>query len=139
MSGEAQWVEVKTTKLRTKSFSASLNKLMQMDRIPVEAMFRLRAVAKAVRSEVEDFEEVLKKLLDDAAARDEAGNPIIEKQPDGNDAVKIDSAKKDHFEQEYKVLVQKTSQLKALPVAKLGKALEFLRPDDLLQLEFIVE
>jgi hypothetical protein len=136
---EEEFLEIKTSKLRSKAFQASLAKLMGLEKLPVEAMFKLRAVAKAVKSEVEDFDSVLKKLLDEAALRDEAGDPVVDKLPDGSDGVKIDSTKKAEFEEKYKELANRRSQLKSLHYQKLGSAISLLKTEDLYQLEFIVE
>lgn len=131
-------VKIKTLKLRTKTFGLSLTKLMQLDNVPVDAMFKLRGIVKAVRGEVEEFEEVLKKLLDESSLKKD-GKPVIQVLPEGGESVQIDPEKQTDFQERYKKLSAREVKLKCVSVKELGAAVSGLKPEDLYQLDFLTE
>lgn len=127
---------VKNSELN-KSTVDSLNILLELN-LPAKSAFKLMRIVKEISSLVDDKMKLEGKLLDRHMERDEAGNPILAIDENGNtipNAAKVRDIEK--FNQEIEELNSIENEIPYDKIDFEELNLETIRVKDLIKLEFL--
>ena len=133
---EATVVKMKLGKLRGNAFLTALQRAMAFEKVPVEASFKMRKIAKKIYAELEVLEEEHQKLLKKCCELD-GGKPKTVSVTDTVSQYVYKKGGKSLHEEEFKKLAALEVELPLLSPEDLGESLSQFKPEDFFQLEFI--
>jgi hypothetical protein len=125
---------MKLVKIASDSFKASLKNLMKMHKVPAQAMFKIRGIAKIANDEAAKHDELKNAIAEEFGERDASGNLVTI----GGKSVRIQKDKIKEMEAKIKELADIEVPLPEIKFSDLGQE-PTLTAEDLYELEFIVE
>ena len=117
------------------SFQEAFKKLLKKN-VPIKTAFKLKGIAKTINDELAKYNELKNALILEYAEKDEAGNPKEEVLGEER-KVRLDVSRLKEFVTKLRELDSLEVEIQTIPVEELGE--NNLLPEDLLELDFIVE
>ena len=123
-------------KIVSPKFRKSVDKLAAQE-LPIRAMFQLKGIVKQIREETTKWDELQLDAAKKWATKDEAGNPILERDDGKTSYYKMDHENMIKFASEMGELAKVEIEIAEVKISELGTVK--LTTDDLVELEFLVE
>lgn len=123
-------------KIVSSKFRKSLDNLASQE-LPMKAMFLLKGIVKQLREEILQWDETQLAAAKKWADKNEAGEPILEKQEGNTSFYKMSRENMIQFAAELGEAAKMEIEIRDVKISDLGSVK--LTIDDLVELEFLVE